>query len=75
MIAEPAGELGRQWLPAHRSIDGADLAIANLNKVNPRDTHTRCGSTFGDPAGACGGRGCQPSHSIGDDYVKNDRLR
>ncbi len=50
MIAEPAGELGRQWLPAHRSIDGADLAIANLNKVNSRDTHTRCGSTFGDPA-------------------------
>ena len=50
MIAELAGELGRQWLPAHRSIDGADLAIANLNKVNSRDTHTRCGSTFGDPA-------------------------
>jgi predicted nucleic acid-binding protein len=27
-IAERAGELGRQWLPSHRSIDGADLAIA-----------------------------------------------
>jgi predicted nucleic acid-binding protein len=28
MIAELAGELGRRWLPSHRSIDGADLAIA-----------------------------------------------
>ena len=27
-IAERAGELGRQWLPSHHSIDGADLAIA-----------------------------------------------
>jgi predicted nucleic acid-binding protein len=27
-IAERAGALGRQWLPSHRSIDGADLAIA-----------------------------------------------
>jgi predicted nucleic acid-binding protein len=28
LIAERAGELGRRWLPSHRSIDGADLAIA-----------------------------------------------
>jgi len=27
-VAERAGELGRTWLPAHRGIDGADLAIA-----------------------------------------------
>lgn len=27
-VAEKAGELGRAWLPSHRSIDGADLAIA-----------------------------------------------
>jgi predicted nucleic acid-binding protein len=27
-VAEIAGELGRQWLPSHRGIDGADLAIA-----------------------------------------------
>lgn len=27
-VAETAGELGRRWLPSHRSIDGADLAIA-----------------------------------------------
>jgi hypothetical protein len=28
LIAERAGELGRTWLPSHRSIDSADLAIA-----------------------------------------------
>lgn len=27
-MAEEAGALGRQWLPSHRGIDGADLAIA-----------------------------------------------
>ncbi len=27
-VAEQAGLLGRQWLPGHRGIDGADLAIA-----------------------------------------------
>ena len=27
-IAEVAGDLGRRWLPAHRGIDSADLAIA-----------------------------------------------
>ncbi len=27
-VAEKAGELGRTWLPTHRGIDGADLAIA-----------------------------------------------
>lgn len=27
-IAEQAGALGRKWLPSHRAIDGADLAIA-----------------------------------------------
>jgi hypothetical protein len=27
-VAEEAGALGRQWLPSHHPIDGADLAIA-----------------------------------------------
>jgi predicted nucleic acid-binding protein len=27
-VAEEAGRLGRRWLPSHRGIDGADLAIA-----------------------------------------------
>ncbi len=27
-VAEQAGVLGRQWLPSHHTIDGADLAIA-----------------------------------------------
>lgn len=27
-VAEQAGALGRQWLPSHRAIDGADLAVA-----------------------------------------------
>jgi predicted nucleic acid-binding protein len=27
-VAEKAGELGRAWLPGHRGVDGADLAIA-----------------------------------------------
>jgi predicted nucleic acid-binding protein len=27
-VAEEAGALGRQWLPSHRAIDSADLAIA-----------------------------------------------
>jgi predicted nucleic acid-binding protein len=27
-VAEEAGALGRRWLPSHRGIDGADLAIA-----------------------------------------------
>lgn len=27
-VAELAGELGRRWLPSHRGIDSADLAVA-----------------------------------------------
>lgn len=27
-VADKAGELGRTWLPSHRAIDSADLAIA-----------------------------------------------
>ncbi|MBA3372094.1 MAG: type II toxin-antitoxin system VapC family toxin [Euzebyaceae bacterium] len=27
-VAEKAGELGRAWLPSHRGIDSADLAVA-----------------------------------------------
>ncbi|MGQ0623744.1 MAG: type II toxin-antitoxin system VapC family toxin [Sporichthyaceae bacterium] len=27
-VAEEAGALGRRWLPSHRGVDGADLAIA-----------------------------------------------
>lgn len=26
--SQKAGSLGRQWLPSHHTIDGADLAIA-----------------------------------------------
>ncbi|MEJ7745127.1 MAG: type II toxin-antitoxin system VapC family toxin [Nocardioidaceae bacterium] len=28
VVSEEAGSLGRQWLPSHHTIDGADLAIA-----------------------------------------------
>ena len=35
-VAEEAGALGRQWLPSHHTIDGADLAIAA--------TAIRCGA-------------------------------
>lgn len=28
VVAEQAGVLGRRWLPSHRGIDSADLAIA-----------------------------------------------
>ena len=35
-VAEDAGALGRRWLPSHRGIDGADLAIAA--------TAIRCGA-------------------------------
>lgn len=28
VVAEEAGALGREWLPSHHNIDGADLAIA-----------------------------------------------
>lgn len=27
-VAEEAGSLGRRWLPSHRAIDSADLAVA-----------------------------------------------
>lgn len=33
-IAERAGELGRQWLASHHTIDGADLAIAATADVH-----------------------------------------
>lgn len=33
VIAEKAGELGRAWLPSHRGIDAADLAIAATTVV------------------------------------------
>ena len=33
-ISERAGELGRQWLPSHHTIDGADLAIAATADVH-----------------------------------------
>jgi len=35
-VAEEAGALGRQWLPSHHPIDGADLAVAA--------TAIRCGA-------------------------------
>ena len=28
VVSKSAGELGRTWRPSHRSIEGADLAIA-----------------------------------------------
>jgi predicted nucleic acid-binding protein len=35
--AEDAGALGRTWLPGHRTIDGADLAIAaTANRLGAR---------------------------------------
>lgn len=40
-IAEKAGELGRQWLPSHRGIDGADLAIAATALLGERRLLTR----------------------------------
>lgn len=33
VVAQRAGELGRVWLPSHRGIDGADLAIAATAEV------------------------------------------
>lgn len=36
-VAEEAGALGRRWLPSHRTIDGADLAIAaTANRIGAR---------------------------------------
>lgn len=40
-IAELAGELGRQWLPSHRGIDSADLAIAATVRRLDADLLTR----------------------------------
>lgn len=33
-IADEGGRLGRQWLPSHRGIDSADLAIAGTAVVH-----------------------------------------
>ncbi len=36
-VAEEAGVLGRRWLPSHRGIDGADLAVAaTVNRCKAR---------------------------------------
>jgi predicted nucleic acid-binding protein len=40
-IAEVAGDLGRRWLPAHRGIDSADLAIAATAVVLNARLYTR----------------------------------
>lgn len=40
-IAEVAGSLGRRWLPAHRGIDSADLAIAATAIVLDARLYTR----------------------------------
>ena len=40
LIAERAGELGREWLTSHNSIDGADLAIAATAMVTGSDLLT-----------------------------------
>ena len=41
LIAERAGELGRNWLSSHRSIDSADLAIAATAELTGCDLLTR----------------------------------
>lgn len=40
-IAEVAGDLGHRWLPAHRGIDSADLAIAATAVVLDARLYTR----------------------------------
>lgn len=40
-IAEMAGDLGRRWLPAHRGIDSADLAIAATAVILDARLYTR----------------------------------
>lgn len=40
-IAEEGGRLGRQWLPGHRGIDSADLAIAGTALVHDLALVTR----------------------------------
>jgi predicted nucleic acid-binding protein len=40
-VAEEAGALGRRWLPSHRTIDGADLAIAATATLNQLRLLTR----------------------------------
>lgn len=40
-VAELAGELGRQWLRSHHTIDGADLAIAATAMLTGSDLLTR----------------------------------
>lgn len=40
-VAEAAGALGRDWLASHRSIDGADLAIAATASLNQLRLLTR----------------------------------
>lgn len=40
-VAEQAGALGRKWLPSHRGIDSADLAIAATAVLNEAELLTR----------------------------------
>lgn len=40
-IAERAGHLGREWLPSHSGMDGADLAIAATALMLEADLLTR----------------------------------
>ena len=40
-IAERAGQLGREWLPSHSGMDGADLAIAATALMLEADLLTR----------------------------------
>jgi predicted nucleic acid-binding protein len=40
-VSEAAGALGRQWLPSHHTIDGADLAIAATAIRNGLELLTR----------------------------------
>lgn len=40
-VAELGGELGRRWLPSHRGIDSADLAIAATAILHGSELCTR----------------------------------
>lgn len=39
-VAEEAGALGRRWLPSHRGIDAADLAVAATALLVPAELLT-----------------------------------
>lgn len=44
VLAEQAGVLGRQWLPSHHGIDGADLARRDRHGDRRGTAHLECAS-------------------------------